>query len=74
LIVDDDPTYISLLSKQIKSFSNEYNLNVYIESVNDPIEALNNIYFNLKENNLFYEIIFIDENMPFLIESNFIIN
>jgi signal transduction histidine kinase len=71
LIIDDDAIYLQQFSKLVKHCSNILKLTVGIDTAFDPILSLFKIYSTLKNNNEFYDFVFIDENMPFMKGSEF---
>jgi signal transduction histidine kinase/CheY-like chemotaxis protein len=72
LILDDDPNYLNQIRDIIKSACKFSKSQVEIETACDPIEGLGIIYRNLKEKNEIYNLVFTDENMPFMRGSYFV--
>jgi signal transduction histidine kinase/CheY-like chemotaxis protein len=72
LIIDDDPNYLNQIRDVIKSACKFSKRQVEIETACDPIEGLGIIHRNLKEKNEIYNLVFTDENMPFMRGSYFV--
>jgi signal transduction histidine kinase/CheY-like chemotaxis protein len=72
LIIDDDPIYIDQLSSQVNKISKEWKVLIKVDIAYDPLESLNKIYEIHKKFNGFYDLILIDENMPYMKGSVFI--
>lgn len=72
IIFDDDITFVKQISNLIKKSAEELSIQVKIEYASDPIEGLYKMYSALKQRNEYYDILFTDENMPFLRGSDFV--
>ena len=61
-----------MLGATLKSFSEELDCNILVECVPNPIEGLYKIYELLVNNNYFYHMLLIDENLPYFKGNEFI--
>jgi hypothetical protein len=71
-VFDDDTTYLQQLIHIIKSVEKDSTFKINIETAADPIEGLSKIYHSMKNDNKYYDVVFSDENMPFMKGSNFV--
>jgi hypothetical protein len=72
LFIDDDITYTEMLSKNIVKVSKNFGFNLDYDLACDTIEALALIYKSIIQLQKYYDIIFIDENMPFFLGTEFV--
>jgi CheY-like chemotaxis protein len=72
LVIDDDTTYLEKLINIIRSVEKDSSFKLNIETASDPIEGLCKIYHSMKNDNKYFDVVFSDENMPFMKGSNFV--
>jgi signal transduction histidine kinase/CheY-like chemotaxis protein len=66
LIIDDDPIYIKQLCGLINNLATELECFIKIDSCFNPIEGIIKIYTLLTSHNEYYDLLLIDEQMPYM--------
>lgn len=72
LILDDDINFLKSIARQIEKIKCELVYTLQLDYKSDPIDGLYEMYSNLKNKNLYYDLIITDEHMPFLYGSSFV--
>jgi signal transduction histidine kinase len=72
LLIEDDLTYSEIFSNNIVKISKKMKIKITCDVAYDTIEGLGLIYKSIIERQKYYDVIFIDENMPFLLGTEFV--